>query len=47
MMFTNVYDRAAQREIADSLSSKSCSDGEAARGSWYKHAGDRLLWFGQ
>jgi hypothetical protein len=47
-MFTTIYNRGAQHEIADCLSSKSCSDDEeTARGACYKATSDRLLWFGE
>jgi hypothetical protein len=46
-MFTTIYNRAAQHEIAQCLSSKGCTeDEEAAKEACYRATSDRLLWFG-
>jgi hypothetical protein len=44
--FTTKYNRAALHEVADCLSSASCTDNEdAARDACYKPAVEKLLWF--
>ena len=45
-LFTTTYNSGALRDVADCLSSKSCSDNEeAARDACYKPAADKLLYF--